>query len=285
MIEREASPRAPPMSAREQLREAMAFALYSESVSQRTQALAHLRNNGSKQAGDELSIVMQLDQSVFCRYEATRFLGQMRHVGAFDKLKSTVRNLSEHPDVRIAAAQALAAIGDTRALPLLLEWSNVIETDAPANVRSACSRAAERLQWVAAGGDPASPIMRPTPEHSDIPAASATLADGEADLYDRYSALLTLRDARATRELCSALAIRADPDSEQRCIRHEIAVVLGELADPAAVRTLGVALADTSECEVVRREAFQALGCIGSEACRRILANYEAVVHPRRRAR
>lgn len=49
---------------------------------------------------------MKFDSFALGRYEAIGFLGRFRYIGALYKPKSTVRNLSEHFNVRIDSARA-----------------------------------------------------------------------------------------------------------------------------------------------------------------------------------
>lgn len=267
------------------LHEIIALALYSESVSERTRAMFALKANGSGLAREKLEIVMQLDSSVLVRHEAAYLLGQMGQRGSIQKLRCTVKNVSEHPMVRHEAAEALSAIGDVSVLPFLREWAEARERDAPAEVRQTCRLAAARLEWIAQGGDPkahpsAYGSIDPAPpaERRDVGALGAALCDAKEDLYERYRAMFALREIGtpdAVAQLCGALAA-SEGEEEGALLRHEVAFVLGQIACPDAIDALTAALAAKNENEMVRHEAAEALGAIGNQACRSILAQYRA---------
>lgn len=287
MIERGSTTDAPPALPRDQarsLQDIIASALHANNISDRTRAMFALKANGSELARQKLEDVMQLDRSALVRHEAAYLIGQMRQPGALPKLTSTVCNLSEHPMVRHEAAEALGAIGDARALPLLREYATAPDAKAPAEVRETCLLAAARIEWLAGGGDPAahssaysSVDPAPPAERRDVTALGAILRDNTADLYERYRAMFALREvgtATAVAELCAALVAR-DAAGGDALLRHEIAFVLGQIADPASIEALSASLADTAENEMVRHEAAEAIGAIGSESCRQILAKFQ----------
>lgn len=57
--------------------------------------------------------------------------------------------------------------------------------------------------------------------------------------------------------------------------RHEIAFVLGQLAEPVSVPALRAALADLSQHEMVRHECAEALGAVATTDCLEVI-----YVHP-----
>ncbi|KFM24869.1 Deoxyhypusine hydroxylase [Auxenochlorella protothecoides] len=56
-------------------------------------------------------------------------------------------------------------------------------------------------------------------------------------------------------------------EDDSALFRHEVAFCLGQRQDPAAIQTLESILRDTAEHPMVRHEAGEALGAIGSPAC------------------
>ena len=62
------------------------------------------------------------------------------------------------------------------------------------------------------------------------------------------------------------------PDSA--LFRHEIAYVLGQLADIAAVDALTTSLRNTNEHPMVRHECAEALGGIATQDCTTVLQQY-----------
>ena len=56
--------------------------------------------------------------------------------------------------------------------------------------------------------------------------------------------------------------------------RHEIAYVLGQMAEPAAVSQLTANLRDGAESSMVRHECAEALGSIATDECMEVLEVY-----------
>lgn len=252
------------------LDEMIQAALFSESVSRRACAISALKAEGSRVAREKLEIVMQLDSSVLVRREAAYLVGQMGRTGPLQKLRSTVRNVAEHPKVRLAAAEALGAIGDARVLPFLRECACALERETTPEVRRGCRLAVARLEWLAQGGDPSAPSSayegvddveqaRPL----DVNALGAIVRNSAGDSYERYSAIFALREmgsAEAVAQLCEALK---GSEGDFAPFRYELAFVLGQMASANAVEALVGALMDKNEKEEVRYEAAEALGAIG----------------------
>jgi len=69
--------------------------------------------------------------------------------------------------------------------------------------------------------------------------------------------------------LCKGLA---DPSP---LFRHEVAYVLGQLAHPASATALMASVTKEGEHEMVRHEAAEALGAIGTEECVEFLEKYK----------
>jgi len=58
--------------------------------------------------------------------------------------------------------------------------------------------------------------------------------------------------------------------------RHEVAYVLGQLMHPASIDALKLRIEDNTEHEMVRHEAAEALGAIGTSECVEFLQKYAA---------
>ena len=206
----------------------------------------------------------------------------MRAQSALPALSAVLRDASEGAVVRHEAGEALGALGDERALPVLDEHAR----DAVAEVAQTCEIAAARVRWEAgagaAGAAAAAAAAAANPFHSvdpapgeaapgdgEVPRLAAALTDAAAPLFERYKAMFSLRNARsaaAVRALCAGLA-DASP-----LFRHEVAYVLGQLAHPAASPALMRVVADDAEHEMVRHEAAESLGAIGTPDCTDFLA-------------
>lgn len=116
--------------------------------------------------------------------------------------------------------------------------------------------------------DPAPPLPQ-TAEKSSIAELEKTLLDTQLPLFLRYRAMFSLRDLCSPPDLPTALpAIQAlakgfnDPSA---LFRHEIAFVFGQLSHPASIPSLYETLSKRGEEGMVRHEAAEALGSLGSE--------------------
>lgn len=100
----------------------------------------------------------------------------------------------------------------------------------------------------------------------------AQLLDGSKPLFDRYRVMFSLRN-RGGEAAAAALAdgLR-DPDSA--LFRHEVAYVLGQMQEDTVAESLVASLTDEGEHPMVRHEAAEALGAIGTEACMSVLRRY-----------
>jgi deoxyhypusine monooxygenase len=62
---------------------------------------------------------------------------------------------------------------------------------------------------------------------------------------------------------------------KSKLFRHEIAYVLGQMMEPATVPALFKVLQNESEHKMVRHEAAEALGAIGTEEAEMMLEKYK----------
>lgn len=269
--------------------------------------------------------------SALLKHELAYVLGQLADERAVPVLEDLVERMDAQPPiVRHEAAEGLGAISTTKALPLLRRHAEDPNEDV--HVRQTCELAIAKIEWdhteqgarlvkekaektkTAARGegeqheafapiDPApafvaegSSSMRPlAPEAYDVPALRATLTDEGAELFARYRAMFSLRNAvhsclRASEELAGrdaaqaqALQSKSDeavlalaaglarpaPGKERpggALFRHEICFVFGELSHTASISAMIDVLNDGDENEMVRHEAAEALGGIAEEA-------------------
>lgn len=83
--------------------------------------------------------------------------------------------------------------------------------------------------------------------------------------------MFRLRDL-GTDEACLALATGfAD---ESALFKHEIAYVFGQICNPVTVPSLIKVLKDEREAGMVRHEAAEALGAIGTNECTEVLTGF-----------
>lgn len=118
--------------------------------------------------------------------------------------------------------------------------------------------------------DPAPATKKPKRE--EVPDIQRTLMDASLPLFERYRAMFALRNNRGK---TAVLALCTGLKDESPLFRHEVAYVLGQLAHPASAPALMEAVADAGEHEMVRHEAAEALGAIGTEECCTFLKGYE----------
>jgi deoxyhypusine monooxygenase len=182
----------------------------------------------------------------------------------------------------------LGAIADPTTLPELEKFAQ----DPTPEVAETCQIAASRVRWAIENGvagsadnakgkegnlhdnpfesvDPAPADKKPL--NADIPKYQQTLTDQTVPLFDRYKAMFSLRNngsKAAVLALCLGLK---DPSP---LFRHEVAYVLGQLAHPASSSALMDSVTDGAEHEMVRHEAAEALGAIGTSDCVEFLEKY-----------
>lgn len=271
------------------------------------------------------------DDSALLKHELAYVLGQLADERAVPVLEDLVERMEAQPPiVRHEAAEGLGAISTTKALPLLRRHAEDPNEDV--HVRQTCELAIAKIEWdhtdqgarlvkekaektkLAVRGqgeeheafapiDPAPAFVREgsssiralAPEDYDIPALCDTLKDEQTDLFARYRAMFSLRNAvhsclRASEALAGrspaqaealqaksdeailALAaglLRPAPGQERpggALFRHEICFVFGELCHTASTPALIDVLNDDEENEMVRHEAAEALGGIAEEA-------------------
>jgi len=122
--------------------------------------------------------------------------------------------------------------------------------------------------------------VSPAPAARAAPVATlrAQLLDGELPLFERYRALFALRDAVPREGEPAVFALCAAFDDCNPLLKHEIAFVLGQLEHPAAVEALCAAVRCEEEHGMVRHEAAEALGAIGSPDAISVLREFSE--HP-----
>ena len=112
----------------------------------------------------------------------------------------------------------------------------------------------------------------PPSDENDISSLRSTLCNESTRMFLRMRALFSLRNIGG-KDAVDALAAAFRSDSA--LLKHEIAYVMGQMQDSAAVPHLIDRLADENEDVMVRHEAAEALGAIGD---RTALATLEKFV-------
>ena len=93
----------------------------------------------------------------------------------------------------------------------------------------------------------------------------------EESLFKRYKAMFKLRNMstpESVNGLCKGFS------ASSALFRHEIAFVLGQIADPVSTRALITTLKKSEEHPMVRHECAEALGAIATPECFEILKEY-----------
>ncbi|XP_023502183.2 deoxyhypusine hydroxylase isoform X2 [Equus caballus] len=107
----------------------------------------------------------------------------------------------------------------------------------------------------------------------EVEAIGRSLVDPQQPLQARFRALFTLRGLGGP----AAIAwISRAFDDDSALLKHELAYCLGQLQDPRAVPVLVDVLRDTRQEPMVRHEAGEALGAIGSPEVLEVLKEFEA---------
>jgi deoxyhypusine monooxygenase len=214
------------------------------------------------------------------RHELAYVIGQFQNTHACETLQQIVEDESDDCMVRHEAAEALGAIGDEKALPVLEKFSK----DPAPEVSETCQLAVRLIKYKAqqASGDiqetehDRNPYLSVDPapaaeKHVSTEQLKSVLLDATQSLFDRYRAMFSLRN-RNTPD--AALALAEGFNDKSALFRHEIAYVMGQMENPVTVPALKKVLVDHSEHRMVRHEAAEALGAIGTKECEEILQVY-----------
>lgn len=236
--------------------------------------------------------------SALLKHELAYCLGQTRHLEAVPHLTRVLEDRQEDAMCRHEAAEALAALGDAGSLEMLRKLRD--DKDEEEVVRETCDIAVDRIEWETsdvqkteklkqsdfASIDPAPPMPLSAAEPS-VPELREKLLNPKLPLFQRYRAMFALRDLCSPPDLPTAVpaiqALGAGLKDTSALFRHEIAFVFGQLAHPASIPCLIETLSDTKEVGMVRHEAAEALGSLGSEegvedALRKFIDDPEQVV-------
>lgn len=109
---------------------------------ERYRAMFSLRNRNCD--ADIIALTKGLnDPSALFRHEIAYVLGQLAHPLSFEALKTTLKDINEHPMVRHEAAEAIGAIGDELSQALLNEYAK----DDAHIVRESCEVALDVVEY------------------------------------------------------------------------------------------------------------------------------------------
>lgn len=271
----------------EELRDILANESGSEKLANRFRALFNLKcvgaeSENSEQVEKAIKYIAHCfkDESELLKHEVAYVLGQTHQIIAAPYLRDVLKDDQQQIMVRHEAAEALGALGDKESLDLLQDY---YKNDPSIEIRQTCELAIGRINWEQSEDskteviekslytsiDPAPPL--PTTQESKIEKLQNILNDQQKPLFERYRAMFRLRDL-GTDEACLALA--SGFADESALFKHEIAYVFGQICNPVTVPSLIKVLKDEREAGMVRHEAAEALGSIGTNECTEVLTSF-----------
>lgn len=243
------------------------------SLAERFRALFTLMNiNGP----DAVKIICEgfKDSSELLKHELAFCLGQMQDLTALPTLEEVLEDKNQPIIVRHEAGEAIGALGQMESLPLLNKY-----LDHESKVlKQTCELAVMRIKHVHSnqlGSDSPFSSVDPAPAFNKDKTCKELkdiLLDPEQTLFDRYRAMFSLRNM-STPEAIDALVKGLDCD-DSALFRHEIAYVLGQMADKHAIEGLSEKLKDMSDDPMVRHECAEALGAVDDPRCKEILSKH-----------
>ncbi|KHJ43059.1 PBS lyase HEAT-like repeat protein [Trichuris suis] len=277
----------------------------------RFRALFLLRNINGKGSIDWIVKAFN-DSSDLLKHELAYCLGQMRNVYALNALIEVLSDENQAAIVRHEAAEAIGAIGDPvgskvlekylrSPIPELAEtcelavqriaWFNDADRNEDCFLQDRKNAPSQYTQnplenWLidlATGELMPYMLINPAPidpapsfpcesSLASLKAMEELFLDEEAQLWDRYRAMFSLRNM-ASESAVSSLA-KGLFCQKSALFRHEVAFVLGQLCSPVAVQSLQKVLANTKESGMVRHECAEALGSIATEECKQTLRRF-----------
>ncbi|KAI5481836.1 deoxyhypusine monooxygenase [Pseudohyphozyma bogoriensis] len=279
------------MAATTQIDENATFAaldqqLNSEStpLAQRFRALFTLKGLGGLKAIEIIGKGFEGD-SALLGHELAYCLGQIHDARAIPILQKVLDDPNQHTMVRHEAAEAMGAISDLSALDILEPYLKH-END---SLRETAEIAVAKIKWDNSDeGKAAAPnqyaTIDPAPAATSSPLASTStksdlsvpelqkvLMNPSLPLFERYRAMFSLRNNGGEEAVLALATGFRDPSA---LFRHEIAFVFGQLCSPYSVPSLTEVLRDDKEEDMVRHEAAEALGSVGTQECLPILKEF-----------
>jgi len=242
----------------------------------RFRALFTLKNIGTETCIKQIGRCFT-DKSSLLKHELAYCLGQMRNVCAIPILNDVLEDSTEEVIVRHEAGEALGAIGSHQSLPLLQSY---IEHPIQ-ELAETCQLAIERIDWLTKNNNKKDPLdceytsVDPAPpmkNDSSVNELNDILLNEGESLFVRYKAMFALRNKGGER---AVLSLTKGLHCKSALFRHEIAFVLGQMADPISVAALKECLQNTQEKGMVRHECAEALGAIATEECLNVLKEYK----------
>ncbi|KAH9415430.1 hypothetical protein DERP_010286 [Dermatophagoides pteronyssinus] len=115
-------------------------------------------------------------------------------------------------------------------------------------------------------------MVKSTISPKEFDTTAQWLQDPQKSMAIRFRALFTLKNIGGQSAIDHIGKVLFEDDSA--LLKHECAYCLGQMQDVYAIEILSKVLANTMEHPMVRHEAGEALGAIGTDECLEILENY-----------
>lgn len=255
-------------------------------LASRFRALFTLKNVANNPSIDWIAKTLLEDSSALLKHECAYCLGQIQNPIANQVLEKVLRNVDEHAMVRHEAGEALAAIGSIESLEILKFYSN----DDVIEVAQTCQLGVQKIELEHqekrdSEKCPKYSSVDPTPpfHESDcgdinhLARAKECLLASSSPLFEKYQALFTLRNigSEESVKILGDALIRYQNDIKNNLLKHEIAYVFGQMQHPASVPYLKQILEDTTENEMVRHEAAEALGSVATTEASLVLDKFK----------
>jgi deoxyhypusine monooxygenase len=111
----------------------------------------------------------------------------------------------------------------------------------------------------------------PPSSYNSIKKLNEILIDENAKMFDRMRAIFSLRNYNSYESIC---ALSQGFNSKSALLKHEIAYVMGQMQNEDSIPHLIKRLEDENEHVMVRHEAAEAIGAIGSQSSKKVLEKY-----------
>lgn len=111
----------------------------------------------------------------------------------------------------------------------------------------------------------------PASEIDNVKKLNSILIDEDARMFERMRVVFSLRNMNSSESIKS---LSNGFKSNSALLKHEIAYVMGQMQNKAALPYLIERLEDESEHVMVRHEAAEAIGAIGCMSTKEILEKY-----------
>lgn len=254
----------------------------SANLALRFRALFTLKNCPlSEESLSSMESVLLNDKSALLKHEVAYCLGQMQDEKANNLLKKVLSNEKEDAMVRHEAGEALAAIGTIDSLEILQKYSN----DSVIEVAQTCQLGVNKLKLQnnyndhsSNGGNKFTSIdpAPPTLDIENVSKLGQMLRDKDLNLFERYKAMFALRNINSqdsVEELGKSL-LSYQNDETSSLLKHEIAYVFGQMQQESSLPFLTEILKDTTQHYMVRHEAAEAIGSVGTDEAKAILEKF-----------